>query len=533
MLKITEPGRSDHDLLKNLNYCLDALIDLEMKVKGLRPKEKLEMPMAKTITLLYTPLSGKHLEVTDIRMIKLDFLKKESLILFPNSVNVKNIWLNELSNTIKIGLPSSPYLGGNTLNNIHNLRSRTPEPLRYSGGKEYPGDIQTVYQTQSCSVDYWINESWKSFAENCTVEVRITTTMVGCWSIILQKSNRMVLNSWIYLYTTIHRDSSTQISISCKMDQNKEYYRINCPCSYDSDQLFQHLIDARKLLIQKRSNTPTQEFLISRSSSLQKNDQGLISRTFSLPTLKQQKINQKISKKSEQTFKLLLECKVKIFSQKDHGKWTNLGWGIMKLIMELPFHEIRINIGNEKQIKLIDSIVSSDGVERLNKTNIAMTLNNFNSGLKNIYMIQLKDESTTTTNSKYENLNHQAMIDGIPVTYILEKLHQLGTRYFGDKSTAFAELHVEGIDKPFWVHEEYLVLQSLFFREVFENVSNGDIITITVPSPDTFEPLLEFLYSGDADKWYDTLTVDNYYDVWQNLEYLGLGPAAQACGGEK
>ncbi|CAG8829314.1 11526_t:CDS:1, partial [Dentiscutata erythropus] len=89
-------------------------------------------------------------------------------------------------------------------------------------------------------------------------------------------------------------------------------------------------------------------------------------------------------------------------------------------------------------------------------------------------------------------------------------------------------LHVEGIDKPFWVHEEYLVLQSLFFREVFENVSNGDIITITVPSPDTFEPLLEFLYSGDADKWYDTLTVDNYYDVWQNLEYLGLGPAAQA-----
>ncbi|CAG8786952.1 8286_t:CDS:2, partial [Dentiscutata erythropus] len=392
-------------------------------------------------SLLYTPLSGKHLEVTDISngergMIKLDFLKKESLILFPNSVNVKNIWLNELSNTIKFvknvnnpiittsqhpsqpipsstskltSIPSSTqnelrtssnsfnssnssndsnYYNSserNTLNNIHNLRSRTPEPLRYSGGKEYPGDI----------LDYWINESWKSFAENCTVEVRITTTMVGCWSIILQKSNRMVLNSWIYLYTTIHRDSSTQISISCKMDQNKEYYRINCPCSYDSDQLFQHLIDARKLLIQKRSNTPTQEFLISRSSSLQKNDQGLISRTFSLPTLKQQKINQKISKKSEQTFKLLLECKVKIFSQKDHGKWTNLGWGIMKLIMELPFHEIRINIGNEKQIKLIDSIVSSDGVERLNKTNIAMTLNNFNSGLKNIYMIQLKDESTT------------------------------------------------------------------------------------------------------------------------------------------
>ncbi|CAG8505756.1 982_t:CDS:1, partial [Acaulospora colombiana] len=116
--------------------------------------------------------------------------------------------------------------------------------------------------------------------------------------------------------------------------------------------------------------------------------------------------------------------------------------------------------------------------------------------------------------SKYASLNshHMAQIDGIPVTYILEKLHQLGTRYFGDKSTAFAELHVEGIDKPFWVHEEYLVLQSLFFREVFENVSSGDVITIRLPSPETFEPLLEFLYSGDADKWYDTLTVENYHD---------------------
>lgn len=33
-------------------------------------------------------------------MIKLDVLKKESLILFPDTVNVKNIWLRELSNSI-------------------------------------------------------------------------------------------------------------------------------------------------------------------------------------------------------------------------------------------------------------------------------------------------------------------------------------------------------------------------------------------------------------------------------------------------
>ena len=123
---------------------------------------------------------------------------------------------------------------------------------------------------------------------------------------------------------------------------------------------------------------------------------------------------------------------------------------------------------------------------------------------------------------------HFTAIEGIPSTYILEKLHQLGPRYFGDKSTAFVELYVEGIDKPFWVHEEYLVLQSVFFQEIFQNVTSGDVITIAIPSPNTFEPILQYLYDGVADKWYDTFTLENYYQVWQNIEFLGLGIEAQA-----
>ncbi|RIA91872.1 hypothetical protein C1645_766388, partial [Glomus cerebriforme] len=123
---------------------------------------------------------------------------------------------------------------------------------------------------------------------------------------------------------------------------------------------------------------------------------------------------------------------------------------------------------------------------------------------------------------------HFTAIEGIPSTYILEKLHQLGPRYYGDKSTAFAELYVEGIDKPFWIHEEYLVLQSVFFQEALQNVTSGDIITITLPSPNTFEPILQYLYDGDADKWYETFTLENYFGVWQNIESLGLGIEAHA-----
>ncbi|POG69431.1 hypothetical protein GLOIN_2v1627621 [Rhizophagus irregularis DAOM 181602=DAOM 197198] len=117
------------------------------------------------------------------------------------------------------------------------------------------------------------------------------------------------------------------------------------------------------------------------------------------------------------------------------------------------------------------------------------------------------DERVTENQSQSPcKARHFKAIEGIPSTYI----------------------YVEGIDKPFWVHEEYLVLQSVFFQETLQNVTSGDIITITLPSPDTFEHILQYLYDGDADKWYDTLTPENYFGVWQNIESLGLGIEARA-----
>ncbi|CAI2167092.1 7183_t:CDS:1 [Funneliformis geosporum] len=130
---------------------------------------------------------------------------------------------------------------------------------------------------------------------------------------------------------------------------------------------------------------------------------------------------------------------------------------------------------------------------------------------------------------QFRNFSSAATIDGIPVTFIISKLHQLGPVYLDDKSTSFAELYVNGIERPFWVHKEWLILQSSFFQNIFETIkTNNSIIRITVPSPENFESLLEFLYDGDSDKLYDTLTQDNYYSVWKNIEYLGLGPEIRA-----
>ncbi|GBB96037.1 hypothetical protein RclHR1_02670006 [Rhizophagus clarus] len=141
---------------------------------------------------------------------------------------------------------------------------------------------------------------------------------------------------------------------------------------------------------------------------------------------------------------------------------------------------------------------------------------------------------TSSISSQFQRIRYlssaaTSLIDGIPVTFIISKLHQIGPNFLDDKSSSFAELQVDGIDRPFWIHKEWLILQSSFFQRVFENVqSSNSIIKIQVPSPETFESLLEVLYDGNADKLYDTLTQDNYYDVWRNIEYLGLGSEIRA-----
>jgi len=128
------------------------------------------------------------------------------------------------------------------------------------------------------------------------------------------------------------------------------------------------------------------------------------------------------------------------------------------------------------------------------------------------------------------SFDHSHLIDGIPVTYILEKLHLLGPTFYNDKETAFAELHINSLpNTTFFVHKEYLILQSIFFRQAFERVKKGDCITITLPTaPETFQPILEYLYTGDDDKWYETMTVENWSSIYKNVQFLGLCAEAKA-----
>jgi hypothetical protein len=123
--------------------------------------------------------------------------------------------------------------------------------------------------------------------------------------------------------------------------------------------------------------------------------------------------------------------------------------------------------------------------------------------------------------------NTPNLLQLIPDNYILEKLHQLGPSYYNDKPTADIELRIYNYDRPFFVHIDYLIRQSSFFQKVFENLSINidvnlavDVITIHLPFPQHFEPILKYLYDGNDDQFYEILTIDNYQKIRENIEYL-------------
>ncbi|KAG9300440.1 hypothetical protein G9A89_010065 [Geosiphon pyriformis] len=142
------------------------------------------------------------------------------------------------------------------------------------------------------------------------------------------------------------------------------------------------------------------------------------------------------------------------------------------------------------------------------------------------YLKSTTDQKVPDLQSKHDDPFYEDLgmfQDEIPIAYILAELHALGPSYFNDKFTADVELWVEGINNPFWVHREFLVFQSSFFEEIFGKINNGDLVKIKVPAPETFSFIFEVLYDGNLEKFYECLTIENYWSVWKNVEYLGLG----------
>ncbi|CAG8440979.1 1069_t:CDS:2 [Ambispora gerdemannii] len=140
----------------------------------------------------------------------------------------------------------------------------------------------------------------------------------------------------------------------------------------------------------------------------------------------------------------------------------------------------------------------------------------------------------------------------IPANYTRKRLDELGLFYFNKTIWANCKILVTGIadttkEQEFPGHELYLVSKSDYFRKAFEKFhqrrpdNNLEIIEdengshlrirvkILVPEFSKFDKMLEWIYTGDSDKWLcSAFTPFNYKIIMENAHYLGLGNAAMA-----
>ncbi|CAG8466495.1 7696_t:CDS:2 [Funneliformis caledonium] len=423
---VLHDGDSSNDHRAHVKAHLFLLTDLLLICQQFTPEERALNP-SKELRLLYPPLSGRHLMLNNLYdnkeyLLNLVVLQKEHLVL-PSTrpqVNVNlspsrkeniNIQLSVQEplrdfspSKQKLGLPSSPLSNDAPLqrssspqdNNISAPNSRdnsragenqerlkSPKLSRsnsmtsLSSVSSIGSFTETIHQTPPCEVNRWFDGEWIPLTKNdkCIVEIKMTSSNIPCWAVLLKSSGRMVLNAWIHPTTSLHRESPCSISVACEMGMVKEFYRMTLQNSIDSDKLFSDFLRMKNF---GPNNTLPIPGLISRSSSLQNNR----------PIQPMKEI--------EQTMTDVMDSRVKLFLQSDHGIWTNLGWGNMILSLETPSHRKRITILSGKNSKLVDSFIEDTGVGRVGKSSVTFKINNVGAPTPIIYMMQMKDDTIAT-----------------------------------------------------------------------------------------------------------------------------------------
>ncbi|RIA94808.1 hypothetical protein C1645_817512 [Glomus cerebriforme] len=274
---------------------------------------------------------------------------------------------------IRIASPSSQTRGyqGNVQSTNPTERSNSTDSI--DSISSIASFTETIQQTPPCEINCWVEGEWVPITKDrCFVEIRMTNLNRPCWVALLESSRRTLLSAWIHPKISIYRESINSLSVSCEMGQSTRYYKMTMTNQMEADRLFSNFLKMKNY----RNNELIVPF-VSRSSSLKHNQQ-------------------QSSREIEQTLTEVMESRVKLFLQSDHGVWTNLGWGNMKLILETPSHRKRIIIQSDKQKsnKLVDSFIAETGVGKVNKANITFKINIGEVNI--IYMMQMKDEANAT-----------------------------------------------------------------------------------------------------------------------------------------
>lgn len=93
---------------------------------------------------------------------------------------------------------------------------------------------------------------------------------------------------------------------------------------------------------------------------------------------------------------ILATMKCKVFLQQQHAQWKSLGSAKLTLYEQRPtmVKQLVVDADNKDKTMIINTIVLTDGVERVGKTGVAIELSDAGSRTGIVYMIQLRNEKS-------------------------------------------------------------------------------------------------------------------------------------------
>ncbi|CAG8502292.1 2776_t:CDS:2 [Ambispora leptoticha] len=102
-------------------------------------------------------------------------------------------------------------------------------------------------------------------------------------------------------------------------------------------------------------------------------------------------------------------------------------------------------------------------------------------------------------------------------------LHVVGTTYNGNYNHNNNVGHYRFCNNANQMNQLGLINDTMVSESGFGSEDN---ITITVPHPEVFEPILHWLYHHDDDSWLDEMSLENFQQIYENVKYLKLGKEA-------
>ncbi|RCI07189.1 hypothetical protein CU098_002937, partial [Rhizopus stolonifer] len=243
-----------------------------------------------------------------------------------------------------------------------------------------------LYSNDQCQVFHWKDESWYAVDEECLLEVCQTFSNRSCITIHMKNSRQLYLNAWVLPDTFIIRTTETDLSLSLHIANGNqtsdlENYLFHCPSKAEADRL-------TALLEQMHRESVKVNNIMMNSANDTLHD---------APPVMLEKTQSVTEEEIAKSFKLVMQCKCKLYVQNASSKWGSFGSVYMKVSQN--YNTKRMHVAMEshkggKTTQLVSAMIQSRNVERLGPKRITFLLVDEIEKTSVVYMIQVREENT-------------------------------------------------------------------------------------------------------------------------------------------